>query len=145
MADVWREAAEKTGEWKEKKFAGLLEEEKYYKKIMRPAGETATDRCVICGSRQGLREMPDAEETLWCEDCRSFRDLAEDLKEFDYLRRPEASEKSYNGLFEQLGGPYEFSSRPEGVSWKVNSTELDEGYVAAPGSSPRGYLPRKER
>lgn len=143
MADVWREAAEKTGEWKEKKFAGLLEEEKYYRKIMRPEGEAATNRCVICGSRQGLREMPDAEETLWCKDCRSFRDLSEDLKEFGYLRRPGASEKSYNGLFGKLGGPYEFSARPEGVSWKVNSTRLEEGYLVGSRFIPKG-IPTEE-
>ena len=107
---IWREVNYRTTNLKKKKFKNLLETlgETYHSQIFGPIEDSAKkiERCAICNSFQRLEPIPDTDDK-WCNQCKSFKDLSDQLKGSNYLRISSKRDESFNIILSEFNGAIE--------------------------------------
>ncbi|MBD3214983.1 MAG: type III-A CRISPR-associated protein Cas10/Csm1 [Candidatus Lokiarchaeota archaeon] len=113
-ANVWRKVTQKTSMKKKERYKDvILSEPEKYAEIFGPKKGSAEEleRCVICNSSQNLEDFrPSDEESeeKWCDTCKGFLNLTNDLRGARYIQFSDNPEALYNQILEPLDKSIKF-------------------------------------
>jgi CRISPR-associated protein Csm1 len=137
ISDGWRRVNQHTSEKKKKKFEAVLRSSRtdYFSKIFGPDTTSAekSERCIICNSYKQLEHIVLEEGEMtekWCAQCKSFRELTDDLRNIKFCRVIPKGTKWYNEFFNEYELAFEFAHHigaNEQLKWDAINSPGKEG------------------